>query len=327
MTAAVHRLRDPAVPLVAAAAARHRRDVTVHREATVEEALEELRGRVRRAAPEQGPNVLSHPDVYTFRADEPSAMTRHQTGGITVAVITDRRKELHFSDGRRFVYRPGEYLCCTRLMHYHSAIPAATSQRPYLSLGLRLPAELVAETVLALDDAGEETSDVDAFVGRLDPPLMDSFLRLVRALDDPVEVRLLAPLIIRELVVRLLRSELARPLRLAAQADDGRIRRAMSFIRDHAHRRLTVERMAKEVAMSPSHFAHQFRKVARMPPMQYAKQQRMARARMLLLDDLRVSEVASEVGYQSAAQFTRDFKASYGVPPLAYVQRYRELAS
>ena len=289
--------------------------------------LEELRERLLAAAPEQGPNLLSHPDVYAYRADAPVARVRVQTPGITVAVIADQRKELHFPDGKRLIYRPGSYLCCTRAMHYESAIPAASRRRPYVSLGLRLRPELVAETVLALDDAGEVAEDVDAYVARLDDSLLDTFLRLLRVIEEPVDAQLLAPLVIRELVVRLLRAELARPLRRAAQTDDGRIRRAMGYIREHSHELLSVERVAKEVAMSPSHFAHRFREVARMTPMQYAKQQRLLRARLLLLDDLRVSEVAREVGYQSAAQFTRDFKASYGTPPATYVQRFREMAS
>lgn len=65
------------------------------------------------------------------------------------------------------------------------------------------------------------------------------------------------------------------------------------------------------------------REVARMSPMRYAKQQRLFRARVLLLGDTRVSEVAHEVGYRSPAQFARDFKASYGLPPAAYAQRFR----
>lgn len=327
MTATAHRLRDPAVRLVARGVPRHGSAVTTQPDARLADALEEFRGRLLAAATESGPNLLSSPDVYAFRADAPVARVRVQVPGITVAVIADQRKEVHFSDGARFVYRPGSYLCCTRAMQYESAIPAASPQRPYLSLGLRLRPELVAETVVALDDAGEDAGDVDAFVAQLDAPLLDTFLRLLRAVEDPVEARLVAPLVIREAVVRLLRAELARPLRRAAQTDDGRIRRAMGYIRQYAHRRLSVEGVAKEVAMSPSHFAHRFRQVARMTPMQYAKQQRLLRARLLLLDDRRVSEVAREVGYQSAAQFTRDFKASYGSPPAMYVQRFRELAS
>lgn len=287
--------------------------------------LDELKERLLRLSPDNGLNVFAHPDVLVFRANEPLSLTQWQTPGITVAVIASRRKEVHFSDGSSFVYRPGSYLCTTRAMHYRSAIPEATTRRPYLSLGLHLPPELVAETVLALEDAGETAKDVDGFVAKLDRPLLDTFLRLARAVDDPVETQLIVPLIIREVVVRLLRTDLARPLRRAAQTDDGRIRRAMVYIRDHAHERLTVDHVAQTVAMSPSHFAHRFREVARMSPMRYAKQQRLNRARTLLLADRRVSEVAQEVGYASPAQFARDFKASYGSTPAAYAQRFREL--
>lgn len=292
------------------------------------EGLTELRERVRAFATEPGRRVLAHPDAWVFRSDEPLAKSQLESPGILVAVIADRRKHVQFRDGQRFAYQPGEFLCCTRATHYHSRVPEASPRRPYLAFGIHLQPELVAETVLALDgdDPHDAANDVDGWVGSLDAPLLDSFLRLLRALDDSVEARLVAPLIIREVVVRLLRSDLAAALRAAARTDDGRIRRAMEYIRDNSHETLSVAAVAREVGMSPSHFAHRFREVARMSPMRYAKQQRLLRARTLLLGDRRVSEVAHEVGYASPAQFTRDFKASYGAPPLDFARRYRTAA-
>ena len=322
-----HRLLDPAIGVVVGGAASHRVTVTTTLPTPIADGLDELRDRLRAAATEDGVHLLPHPDLVAFRASAPLSWARQHTPTITVVVVADRRKHLRLQDGQRFTYTRGSYLCCTREMHYEAAIPEATRRRPYLSLGVRLRPELVAETVLALADAGDDDQEVDAYVGDLDVALLDSFLRLVRAVDDPVDARLLAPLVIRELVVRLLRAELARPLRRAAQTDDGRILEAMRFIREHAHERLTVDQIAKQVAMSASHFAHRFSEVARMSPMRYAKQQRLRRARTLLLGDRRVSEVALEVGYQSPAQFARDFKANFGLPPLAYAQRNRDRVS
>ena len=74
--------------------------------------------------------------------------------------------------------------------------------------------------------------------------------------------------------------------------------------------------------MSPSHFAHRFRAVARVSPMKYVKQARLFEAqRLLSLEGLRVGEVAGRVGYESAAHFTRDFKRHFGVTPVAYARR------
>src|SRR5690606_31822811 len=107
-------------------------------------------------------------------------------------------------------------------------------------------------------------------------------------------------------------------------SDRQQIRDAMDFIRERAHRRLSVEQIARHVGMSPSHFAHRFRAVARVTPMGYVKTIRMHRARVALLrNGGRASEVALEVGYASTSHFTRDFKNYYGVPPTDFVRQNR----
>jgi AraC-like DNA-binding protein len=99
----------------------------------------------------------------------------------------------------------------------------------------------------------------------------------------------------------------------------------MEYMRANAARSLSVEGIARQVAMSPSHFAHRFRAVARTSPMRYLKQVRLDEARALLLSgNLRVSEAANRVGYESPSHFTRDFKVTYGVAPAEYLRRLAE---
>ncbi|MEZ4445863.1 MAG: helix-turn-helix transcriptional regulator [Polyangiaceae bacterium] len=94
-------------------------------------------------------------------------------------------------------------------------------------------------------------------------------------------------------------------------------------MRSHVHERLSVERIARRVAMSPSHFAHRFRDILRVSPMQFVRHLRMQKARELLIVDGRAAaEVAEEVGYASPSHFSRDFKSAFGAPPRAYVQRF-----
>src|SRR5690606_6527160 len=130
-------------------------------------------------------------------------------------------------------------------------------------------------------DAGDHegaAADLPAVVAALDSRLVDALCRLVSTLDDPVERRVLAPLALREIVFRLLRSDAAAALRRVAGNDDQRIRRALCFMSDHATRRLTVPEIARHVAMSPSHFAHRFREIVRVSPMRYLKQVRLQHA-------------------------------------------------
>lgn len=73
--------------------------------------------------------------------------------------------------------------------------------------------------------------------------------------------------------------------------------------------------------MSPSHFAHRFAAVARTTPMKFPREVRLERARALLLaNGTRANEVAAQVGFESPAHFTREFKRRFGAPPSTYLR-------
>lgn len=289
--------------------------------------LTRLRDEVRRRATREG-NVPSPLDgLYYFRADAPVGPKPVESPGIVVAVIVDRAKSIELANQRTLRYTPGSYLFFTREARYTSFIEEASPERPYLSFAVALDPEVVAETLLSMEDGVDDAAgeDDDAWVERWDDALGEAFLRLLGAVDDPLERRHVAPLVVREIVFRLLRSEHAGPLRRAARADDPRIRAAMRFVRANPAETLTVEALAKQVAMSPSHFAHRFREVARMTPMRFVKNVRLREARLRMLrDGLRASEAAIEVGYASPSHFTRDFKSHFGATPAAYARELRD---
>lgn len=288
--------------------------------------LERIQAHARAHATREGRISSVHPDVHYFRADRPFGPKPVSTGGVVMAVVAEREKVLELSDGQRLRYAPGEYLFFTREARYTSFIERATPARPYISVGLTIDPDVIAQTVLAIDDVREREpgADTDAWAERMDDALAESFCRLLDSLADPVERRVLTPLIVREIVFRLLLSEHAGPLRRAVRADDPRIRDAMQFAREHAADALTVEDLAKRVAMSPSHFAHRFREIARMSPMRFVKNVRLGQARLRMVrDGLGASEAALAVGYASPSHFTRDFKSQYGATPAAYARELR----
>ena len=110
--------------------------------------------------------------------------------------------------------------------------------------------------------------------------------------------------------------------------DANRILASMQLIRERHAQKLTVEELARHAAMSPSHFAHRFRAVARISPMRFLREVRLDRARSLLLQNgARAGEVALDVGFESAAHFTREFKRRFGQPPSHYLRGHHEAAS
>ena len=266
------------------------------------------------------------PGLWLFRAEAPQALKRVEARMVTLAVILQGRKRVTFGDVE-MTYNPGDYLFVLGERRYGASIELASQRQPYLSISLELEPESIVETILSLSDAGVELTEPggheDAVVGHLDGSILSTLERLAVALDDPAGP-LLAPLAKRELLIHLLRSPSGSTLRHAAARDDGRIRRAVNYIQNHVAERLSVERVARHVRMSPSHFAHRFREIIRMSPMQYVKHLRLQQARLLMLGEgFGAAEAGSRVGYASPSHFTRDFKSYYGAPPAAYVQQFR----
>jgi AraC-like DNA-binding protein len=283
----------------------------------------DLLGRVRdqalAAAREDGHRVLLFPDLCLYRFSAPTTYAKAATFGVTLGAVLQGAKRVRFG-GDELTIDPSRLLVVTRESAHQSSVIAASRQAPYVGLSLCFSPERVARALLALVDAGGTPSReaVPAFLLDCDADIAGALERLLRTLDDPLDRKLLAPLIIDEILFRLLRSDDAAAVRagVGPAGDAGRILEAMRFIRERHAEKLNVEQLARAVAMSPSHFAHRFRAVARITPMKYLREVRLDAARARLLGNgARVSEVAVDVGFDSPAHFTREFKRRFGVSP------------
>jgi AraC-like DNA-binding protein len=302
--------------------ARPSADPTSRREA----ALAELRDLVRRSATREGEQPGLYPGLGFDRVSQPASLRKSQTLGPNLCVVVQGRKLSAFGDVE-LSYDSSRYLIVTGEAEYLGRVTEATAQRPYLAICMHIDPEVIARTLLGLVDhsAVPVPETAPAFVSALDAPIADCLVRLLRACDDPLERELVAPLVVQELAFRLLRSDAAAALRSAVggDRDADRIRLAMRFLQDSVERPLSVEDVARHVAMSPSHFAHRFRAVARLSPMRYLKQLRLQHGRNLLLSGLRVGEAAARCGYESSSHFARDFKALFGASPAEYTRHLR----
>ena len=281
-----------------------------------------------------GPTPSALPGLRFHRAERPSAFAARRASALALAVIAQGKKVCRIAD-REYPYDTTSYLVFCGESQYTSAVTEASPTRPYLSMGLELPAEVVVRTLLSLGERADraradralDIAPAPAFAAPLEPAIVDALCRLIGVLDDPVEREVMAPLILSELVFRLLRSRAASAIRAAAarHGDQARIDQAMAYMRANLARRLSVAAVARHVAMSPSHFAHRFREVARTSPMHYLKQARLDAARLSLLGGGgSPAEIAAQVGYQSAAHFSRDFKSYFALPPATYARQFRD---
>lgn len=231
----------------------------------------------------------------------------------------------------RYQYDPMHYLLATVELPIVSQILEASKTQPYLSLRLDLDPTLVGSVIL---EAGHPSSrsraDVKAIdVSPLDANLLDAVVRLVRLLDSPAEAHVLAPLIKREIIYRLLMGEQGNRLRHIAVLGGYThyIARAVDRLRKDFNQPLRIESIARELGMSVSGFHHHFKSVTAMSPLQFQKQLRLQEARRLMLaENLDATSAAYRVGYDDASHFNREYKRLFGAPPMRDVERLREAA-
>jgi AraC-like DNA-binding protein len=275
-------------------------------------------------AASEGHTAVQVPDLCLYRFSKPTTFRKAATFGVTLGVVLQGTKRVRIGH-HELTVDPMRLLVITRETEHESAAASAGTDRPYLGLSLSFRPERVAQALLSLTEAGGPTTPetVPAFVMPCDETIADALARMLCALHDPLDRKLLFPLAVDEILFRLLRSDAAAAVRsgVAHAADASRILQSMQFIRDSHAAKLTIEALARQAAMSPSHFAHRFRAVARVSPMRYLRDVRLDRARALLLEDgARAGEVALDVGFESPAHFTREFKRRFGVTPSHYLR-------
>ena len=289
---------------------------------------DELTERIAQAIRQDG-TIEPMKGLHFNRASSPSECI-HSVSIPAFCVIAQGSKEVLLGSDR-YQYNPLHYLLATVELPIVSQILEASQAQPYLSLRLDLDPTLVSSVMV---EAGHPSSssrtDVKAIdVSPLDINLLDATLRLVRLIDAPTETHILAPMIKREIIYRLLMGEQGNRLRHIAVLGGytHHIARAVDRLRKDFNQPLRIESLARELGMSVSSFHHHFKSVTAMSPLQFQKQLRLQEARRLMLgQNLDATSAAYRVGYDDASHFNREYKRLFGTPPMRDVERLRESA-
>lgn len=194
----------------------------------------------------------------------------------------------------------------------------ATPAQPFLCLNLRIDPIAVASLLHDTDGLREASVQPGYGVEPASPSLLEAWRRLANLLDQPDEIQVMARHLEQELIFRLLMGRHGGLLRQIATSDSplSQIRRVMTWVRKHHADRLSVDSMAAVAGMSASVFYRRFKAVAGMSPLQYQKQIRLHEARRkLVTEQAESATVAYAVGYESASQFSREYKRLFGAPP------------
>jgi AraC-like DNA-binding protein len=290
---------------------------------------EELIAIVERYAKIEGLTPTAWPALSFFRADSPSdrscAMYEPCLG-----LLLQGNKHILLGD-ERFEQENGHYLISSIDVPVSAQVMRASPHHPCLCITLRLDPVRIGEWLSEVKLPKPATATARGLaLSPVSMEILDPLLRLARMLDSPHDLPLLAPLIERELIYRLLTGEQgARLAQIAAAGGQGQhIARAIQWLKQHYNKPLRIGDLANMVNMSASSLHHHFREITAMSPLQYQKLLRLHEARRLLLTEgCDVATAAHRVGYESPSQFSREYSRQHGAPPLRDVNRLRQVAS
>jgi AraC-like DNA-binding protein len=207
----------------------------------------------------------------------------------------------------------------------------ASRERPYLGLILKLDRREIAQLMVDshLPPPRAQQSSRGMAIGEVTLPLLIAFQRLIDLLAEPKDIPILAPIIQREIMYRLLVGDQGARLRQIASAgsQSHQIAQAIDWLKSHYTLPLRIDDLAAHVHMSPSTFHHHFRALTAMSPLQYQKWLRLNEARRLMLTQrLDAATAAFQVGYESPSQFSREYNRVFGAPPLRDITYLRQMA-
>lgn len=245
----------------------------------------------------------------------PPCRTTYHPGVLVVAQGSKRA-----SLGRTsFVYDESRFLLAAVDLPIVSWVAQATEASPCLVLALRLDMPMVRE-LLGREEIHVAASDGPAVsLGETTPEFLSACCRLVDLLGNPRDIPFLSGLVQREIVYRILRGRAGARLRAVATLGDQsqRTAKAIAWIAANYAKPLRVEELAEIASMGVSTLHHHFRALTAMSPVQYQKQLRLQSARSLMLNNgLDAASAAFEVGYESATQFSREYRRFFGQPPM-----------
>ena len=270
------------------------------------------------------------PGVWAIRLSRTTTDPIHATLGPALCVVAQGAKVVML--GRDVLdYNPSRLLMLSADLAVASQVTSASAKHPFLGFVLELEPSRVAELAARVFPRGIPKQAVDRgmFVGDANDAIIDAISRLLELMAEPKDAELLAPLVIDEILIRLLRSPIGGRVAQMGNVNSGlqRIARSVSWIRDHFAQPVTVKEMAASVDIRPSLFHQQFKSVMAMSPLQYQKVLRLHEARRLMLfQKLDAAEASRRVGYLSPSQFSREYSRFFGAAPTKDVARLKDAA-
>ena len=293
--------------------------------ASLFEKNDELKRLIQLQAPKEGIQATSVKGFFTYKTTE---VHQRIPGVYEPAIIFGVQGRKHcYVGGRRYDYGAGNYMALFLPMPVEFEVTKASLNEPLLCIGIQIDLNRLADIVLRIDrldstawrPAASDPSGI--FTAPLTEPLLAPLIRLMNILDDPNDAAMLGGAVIDEIYYRILMDEQGGELKhlLRQRGQIQQIKRAVEYIHQNLDETVSVEQLAEMVNMSSSGFHKNFKSVMHLAPLQYAKSIKLVRAQTFIKEGVNVSEAGFRVGYNSPAQFSREYKRHFGYTPSSTV--------
>jgi AraC-like DNA-binding protein len=272
--------------------------------------------------------ITAIPRISLLRAEHATEPTAGMTE-LVMCLVLQGAKAITCGDNV-LNYGVGSYFVASIEIPVFGRIAEASPRKPFLGVGFNFDSRKIADLLIDMPDVDDPEFLCGLGVSPTDQELEGAVLRMMRLLDRPNEIAVMAPMIEREILFRLLQGPQGSKMRQIAEIDgrQSQVRRALAWIRENFTEPFKVEDLAKMTGMSVSVFHRHFKAATTMTPIQYQKRFRLHEARRLLLDAPGdAARVAFAVGYESASQFSREYARLFGLPPARDASRLRAKVS
>lgn len=286
--------------------------------------MKELLQIVQDLAPAEGMSNTKIPSVKLIKTSHPHERI-HTIYTPALCVIVQGQKDVSLGD-ETLTYSPGEYIVGTVDLPVTGEVTIASPKKPYLCIMLELDPVVVFDVLKEQSHPKSSSAKRGIFVGQLESSMENAFVRLLNCLKNPSDVPILSPMIIREIIYRLMNGkhgEAVKQLGIVGSQTQ-RIAKVIETIKNKYTDTLKIELLAKEAGMSPASFHKYFKDITAMSPLQYQKQIRLQEARRLLMaGNVDAGSVSFQVGYESPSQFSREYSRMFGLPPKTDVKQLK----
>ncbi|MCG6281938.1 AraC family transcriptional regulator [Vibrio diabolicus] len=302
-------------------------EVPSNTSSTLASAIEKLAKHIEKWANGVNQYDTEIPGLRFSRWATPTPPTSY-THNPSICLIAQGRKRVLLGEDS-FVYDANHFLISSVDLPIIANIIEASEDKPYLGVIMELDlteiSQLIVDSELTFNQSKEAQKGIA--VRELSEPLLDAFLRLIELLDEGQSIKILAPIIKREIFYRLLITEQGARLNqiVTAGSHSHQIAKAIDWLKNNFVKPLSVSELAAYSGMSKSAFYTHFRSMTSMTPLQFQKKLRLSEARRLMLtENLDAMATTFKVGYESPSQFSREYSRLFGAPPSKDIKSLRE---